>query len=96
MQTVEDTSILNLKNLLLMGAFLGEGGQDISGGVSFALSIVYAKVILKKLLGLADLARTQTLCIHKLAEVIIIGKHENLILVALQIVLPSFKNFNND
>lgn len=72
-----------MKGLFLIRASLGETRHDISSGVSFALSIVYAEVILRELLGQADLGDTQILCIHKLAEVVMIDKHENFMLAAL-------------
>ena len=52
-------------------------------------------MILKKLLGPADLTRAQVLHIYKLTEVIIVNKEENLILAVFQLVIPSLKDFNN-
>ena len=40
------------------------------------LIIIYLKIISIKLLGLADLARAQTFCMHKTTKVAIIGKYK--------------------
>ncbi len=53
------------------------------------------KVVLRELLGPVDLTKAQTFCIHKLTEVIMVNKDEDLIFSALQVVVPSLKGFNN-
>lgn len=57
--------------------------------------IIDLEVISREFLGLADLTRTQALHIHKLMEVVVVGKNKDLIFATLQIVAPSFKDFNN-
>lgn len=80
---MKDISIFNSKCLFIIRAFLGKPGQGISGDISFALLIIYAEVILKELLGLADLANSQTFYINELAKVIMISKHKSFMLAAL-------------
>lgn len=50
---------------------------------------------MRKLLDLADLMRAQAFDIHQSTEIIIVGKDENLIFTAFQVVIPSFQGFNN-
>ena len=38
-------------------------------------------MIFKKFLGLIDLFRAQTLYIHKVAKIVVVGKYKNFILV---------------
>lgn len=46
-------------------------------------------------MGLADLTKTLTLYIPKLIEVIMVNKDENFVFTAFQIVVLSFKDFND-
>lgn len=57
--------------------------------------IIDLEVVLKELLDLADLVRTQAFCIYKLTKVIIISKDEDLMFIAFQIMTPSLNDFNN-
>ena len=52
-------------------------------------------MILKELKGPPDLTRAQTLCIVELIEVIIVGKHQNFVFAAFQIVFPGLKRLKN-
>ena len=52
-------------------------------------------MVLKELLGPADLSGAQTLCIHETTEVIVVCKDENLMLTAFQIVTPRLEDFDN-
>ena len=52
-------------------------------------------MILGKLLGPPDLIRAQTLCIHELLEIVIVGQDKDFILIALQVVPSSLKDFND-
>ncbi len=77
----------NLEVLISDSFFLGltslrEAKQGISCSISLSLTIVDVKVISRELLGPADLTRAQTLCIHELAEVIIINKDKDLAFAA--------------
>ncbi len=63
--------------------------------MSFSLMIIDSEVVLRELLGLADLIRAQTLCIHELAEIIIVSKDEDFMLAAFLVVVPSLESLNN-
>ncbi len=52
-------------------------------------------MVLRELFGPANLAKTQTLYIHESTEVVVISKDKNLVFVAFQVVVLSFKSFNN-
>ncbi len=52
-------------------------------------------MVLRELLGVADLTRAQAFRIYELTEVIMVSKDENLIFAAFQVVAPSLKDFNN-
>ena len=51
--------------------------QDIGSSVNLALTIIDLEVITREFLSLADLSGAQTLCCHKLSEVIMVGKYED-------------------
>ena len=52
-------------------------------------------MVLRELLGSADLSRAQTLCIHETTEVIVVRKDKNLMLATFQIVMPCLESFDN-
>ena len=64
----------------------------VSSSISLALIIIDWKIVTRKFLGPADLIEAQTLCIHELEEVVIVGKHKNFI---LKIVSLGFESFND-
>ncbi len=92
---IKNLSILILERFFLGLASLGEAKQSISRSISFSLTIIDLEVVLRELLGLADLIRAKAFCIHKSTEVIMINKDENLVFSALQVVAPSLKDFND-
>ena len=47
-----------------------------------------------KFLSPADLSQIQAFGIHESTEIIVIGKHKNLISTAFQVVLPSLNGFH--
>ena len=57
--------------------------QSISSYISFTLPIINSKVILKKLLCLADLPGAQAFSIHEPVEIVIIGKDKYIKFAAL-------------
>ena len=57
--------------------------QSVGSIISLTVSIIYAKVRLKELLGLANLMKIQTFCIYEWTEVVMIGKHKNFMFVAV-------------
>lgn len=57
--------------------------------------VIDLKVILRQFLYPMNVTRTETFCIYKLIEVIMVSKDKNLIFAAFQVVTPSFENLND-
>ena len=57
--------------------------------------IIDLKVVTREFLSLANLSGAQTLHIHELAEVVMIGEYKDFVIAAFQIVSPSLKSLNN-
>ena len=53
-------------------------------------------MILKKLLSLTNLTKTQALYIYKLIKVIMIDENKDLVFAALEMMILGFEGFNND
>lgn len=92
---MKNLRILIFKSFFLNLAFPGKGRQHISSSISFSLMIIYLEVVLREFLYPVDLTKTETFCIHKLVEVIIVSKDKDLVFVAFQIVAPSFESLND-
>ena len=92
---MKNLSILILKHFFLGLASLGEVKQSIHRNISFFLTIIDLEVILKELLGSADLTRAQAFCIHELTKVVLVSKNENLIFAAFKVMVLSLKSLNN-
>ena len=73
LQTLKNFRILRLKNFFLALAPLRVARQSISNSISLVLAIIDAEMVAGLLLGPADLAGAQALCIHKSNYVFIIG-----------------------
>ena len=52
-------------------------------------------MVLRELLGLADLSGAQAFRIHETTEVIVVRKDKNLMFTIFQIVTPRLEGFNN-
>ncbi len=52
-------------------------------------------VVLRELLGPADLMKAQVLRIHESTDVIMVSKDKDLVFAAFQVVVPTLKDFNN-
>ena len=76
-QTMQNLDVLRLEGLFLLSTPLRVSRQGIGSSVSLDLTIVDLEVITRELLGPADLSGAQTLCVHKPAEVVVVGKHKN-------------------
>ncbi len=79
---MKNLGILISESLFFGLASLKEVRQGISRSISFSLTIIDLKVVSREFLDLTDLTRAQTLCIHKLAEVIMVNKDEDLVFAA--------------
>ena len=88
-------SILILEHFFLNLVSLKEVRQRISHSISFFLTIIDLKMVLRELLGPIDLIRAQVFCIHELTELIMISKDKNLVFAAFHVMTSSLKGFNN-
>ena len=80
---MQDFDVLCSEGLFLFCTSLRVSRQGISSSVSFALTIIDLEVVTREFLGPADLSGAQTLCIHELLEVVMVGKQEDFMLRAL-------------
>lgn len=76
---MKNLEILISKSLFFGLAFLCEARQSISCSISLFLTVINWKVISREFLGIADLTKTQTFCIHKSTEVVVVIKDKDLI-----------------
>ena len=75
-----DLRVFNLKLFFLIITSLNKMRQCICSPICLALTIIYQKMIPRKLLGLSNLIRTQVFHVHKAIKVVVIGKHKNFML----------------
>ncbi len=92
---MENQEILIFESLFLSLACLKEVRQDTSHSIRFFLTIINWEMILRELLGPADLAKDKAFYIHKSTEIIIISEDKNLVFIVFQVVTPSLKSLNN-
>ena len=92
---MQDFDVFCSKGVFFLSVPLGISRQGISSSVSFALMIIDSEVVTREFLGPTDLSGAQTLCVHKSSEVVMVGKHEDFISRALQVVLPRLESLNN-
>ena len=76
---MNNLAILSLKLMFFIFAFLEKPQQSIDKYIYFALVIVDLEMILRKLLGLADLFRAQTLYIYKAIKIVLICEDKHFI-----------------
>ena len=79
---MKNLSILILEHFFPGLAFLEKARQNICHNISFFLTIINLEVISRELLGSANLTRAQVFCIHKLTEIVMVNKKENLVFAA--------------
>ena len=75
----EEFECFQLKAFFLIQTFLREMRECICSPICFTLTIINLKMITRELLGLKDLTRAQTLCIHELSEVIIVSENKDFV-----------------
>lgn len=80
---MKNLDILISEHFFIGLSSLGKTRQGISYNISFFLPINDLKVVLREFLNPADLTKTSTFCIHKLMEIIMVNKDEDLIYVIL-------------
>ena len=74
---MQDFDVFGAEGFFLFCTPLRVSRQGIRSSVSLALTIVDLEVVTRELLGPADLSGAQTLCVHKPAEVVLVGKYKN-------------------
>lgn len=76
-----DLAILSLKFIFFILIFLKKLKQNICSYICFTLALIHLKMISKELLGSTELLGAQIFLIHKITNVIVIYKDENLIFI---------------
>ena len=92
---MKDSSVLSSKVGFFFIILLRETRQSVCSSICFSLTIIDLKRIARKLLSLADLAKTQALCIHESSTIIVISENDNLVFATFQIITPCFEDFND-
>ena len=92
---IEDFDIFGIKNLFFCSILLRILTYGIGSYIFLAQVIINLEIVIKKFLSLANLFGAKSLCDHELSEIIIVGKYEDFMLIALKVVFPSFENLNN-
>ena len=80
---MQDFDVFCSEGVFFLSVPLGISRQGISSSISFALTIINLKVVTREFLGPADLSGAQTLCVHELSEVVMVGKHKDFMSKAL-------------
>ena len=92
---MKDSAILSSELILLILASLGKPRQSICSRICLTLAIVDLEMVLRELLGPADLSGAQALCIYETTEVIVVRKDKNLMLATFQVVAPGLESLND-
>ena len=92
---MENLGVLSLKLFFFIITSLRKAKEGVCSTICLVLTIINSKMIPRELLGLPNLVRAQTLRIHKSTEVIMVGKYQNFVLAAFQIISPCLKSLNN-
>ena len=74
---MEDFDVLGAKSLFFLSTLLRILRQSIGSFICFALTLINLKVIIRKFLNLADLSRTQTLCIYESTKIVVLDKNKD-------------------
>ena len=77
---MKDLDFLGAKDLLFLRTLLRVSKQGISSFFCLALFVIDLELVARELLGPVDLSKAPTLCVHELAEVVVPGKYEHLML----------------
>ena len=77
---MKNWSVFSAKLFLFIFVSLRKTRQYICSPICFALTIIYLKIIAKKLLGPLNLTRTRVFYIYKAAKAVRIGKDEDFML----------------
>ena len=74
---MQNLDVLRSEGVFLFNTPLKVSRQGIGSSVSLVLMIIDLEVITRVFLSPIDLSGAQTLCVHELSEVIMVGKHED-------------------
>ena len=77
---MKNSRVFSFKFFFFIIIFLRKLRQYICSSICFALKIIYPKMIVRKLLGLLNLRKTQTSYVYKTSKVVVIGKYKNFVL----------------
>ena len=80
---MQNLDVLCFEGVFLLSIPLRVLRQGIGRSVSLALTIIDLEVVTREFLSPADLPRAQTLRVHELLEVVIVGKHKDFMSRAL-------------
>ena len=92
---MKDLAILSFELIFFILSFLKKSQQSIYSFICLVLAIIDLKMVSKELLGQIGLLGAQTPCIYKTTEIIMVHHDKNLMFAAFQVVIASFKCFNN-
>ena len=82
LQTMQNLDVLRSEGVFLLSAPLRVSRQGIGSSVSLVLTIIDLEVVMRELLGPADLSGAETLRVHEPAEVVVVGEYKHLMLGA--------------
>ena len=80
---MQNLDIFRLEGVFLLSTPLKVSRQSIGISIGLILTIINVKVVTREFLSPADLSRAQTLRVHELSEVVIVGKHKDFMSRAL-------------
>ena len=80
---MQNLDVLRSEGVFLLSTPLRVSRQGIGSSVSLVLTIIDLEVVTREFLSPADLPGAQTLRVHELSKVVIVGKHEDFMSRAL-------------
>ena len=92
---MQNLDVLCSEGLFFLSTPLRVSRQGIGSSVSLALTIIDSEVVTREFLSPANLPGAQTLCVYELSEVVMVGKHKDFMLRALEIVPPGLESLND-
>ena len=78
---MQDLDIFDAKSVFFFSTPLKVLWQGIGSSVCLALIVIDLEMVARKFLSLADLLKTQTLCVYELTKIVVVCKTEDLVFV---------------
>ena len=78
---MQDLDVLGSKSFFFIYTLLKVLKQGISCSICLALTIIDSKMVTREFLSPVNLFGAQTLCVHELAEVVVVGEYKDPMLV---------------